>query len=191
MTCSDKLLSEIKDCKRCVDYLPHDPKPVLQYNSKAKILIAGQAPGRKVHESGIPFNDASGDRLRQWMGISKTVLYSSRVAILPMAFCFPGTGKSGDIAPRSECAQVWRKKLLDKLNDIELTIILGKYAMDYHIGAKHNSLTSMVHSWKELLPDKIILPHPSPRNNIWLSKNRWFDKEVIPVLQHRVKELLE
>ena len=191
MTCSDKLLSEIKDCKRCVDYLPHDPKPVLQCNSKAKILIAGQAPGRKVHESGIPFNDASGDRLRQWMGISKTIFYSSRIAILPMAFCFPGTGKSGDIAPRSECAQVWRKKLLDKLNDIELTIILGKYAMDYHIGAKHNSLTSMVHSWKELLPDKIILPHPSPRNNIWLSKNRWFDKEVIPVLQHRVKELLE
>jgi uracil-DNA glycosylase len=163
----------------------------LQAAADARILIAGQAPGRKVHESGVPFDDASGDRLRDWMGITRDTFYDpSYIAILPMGFCYPGTGKSGDLPPRPECATLWRRQLLDLLPNIELTLVIGGYAMDWHLPARRKkNLTDTVRNWRAY-PDGILpLPHPSPRNNIWLKKNPWFDVELLPVLRHRVRAL--
>lgn len=187
------LLAEIKDCRLCEEHLPLGPLPVVQASSKAKILIAGQAPGRKVHESGIPFDDASGDRLRDWMGIDREIFYdASKIAIAPMGFCFPGTGKSGDLPPRPECADAWRERLLSNLLKIELTLVIGKYAQAYHLGVlQKKSLTETVKFWKEYWKKKVLpLPHPSPRNNIWLRKNAWFEKDVLPTLKSKVKKLV-
>jgi len=187
----DALLQEINHCTACLKDLPDGTRPVLQAHRKARILIAGQAPGRKVHESGVPFDDASGERLRSWLGISNSIFYdSTKVAILPMGFCYPGTGKSGDLPPRPECESLWRAKVLEQLPNIGLTIVLGKYAQAYHFGKAASSLTELVKDWQRYWPDLIPLPHPSPRNNIWLSKNRWFEKELIPPLQQRVSEFL-
>jgi len=164
---------------------------VLQVDARAKILIAGQAPGRKVHESGLPFDDASGERLRQWLGISNETFYDpSKLAILPMGFCFPGTGKSGDLPPIPLCAQTWRDALLAQLPNIELTIVLGKYAQDYHLGKSSMNVTQRVQAWQDTWPEMIALPHPSPRNNIWLKRNTWFERDVVPALKSRVKEIL-
>jgi uracil-DNA glycosylase len=188
-----KLLLEINECKICEDHLPLGPRPVLQANSQAKILIAGQAPGRKVHETGIPFNDPSGDRLRNWMGIDEKIFYNpAKVAILPMGFCYPGTGKSGDLPPRQECAEEWREKLLSILPGIKLTLVIGQYAQKYHLGGKQKkTLTETVKAWREYLKDGMIpLPHPSPRNNIWLKKNAWFEKDILPTLKSRVQKLI-
>lgn len=188
----DKLLKSIRKCTICESHLPNGVRPVLQLNSSAKILIAGQAPGRKVHDSGIPFDDASGDRLRAWMGVSKEVFYDeNKIAILPMAFCYPGKGKSGDLPPRKECEEVWRKQVMEQLVQVEMTLVLGKYAQVYHIGSNGQSLTEFVKSWQGYWPSLVPLPHPSPRNNIWLSKNAWFKADVIPRLQERVSVLLE
>jgi len=187
MTKFDALVSDVKSCVICDSELTDGVRPVFQIHPKARILIAGQAPGRKVHESGIPFDDASGDRLRDWLGISRDTFYNPRqIAILPMAFCYPGTGKSGDLPPRPECEPAWRKQLLNHLPNLELTIVLGQYAQAYHFDKKYTSLTELVHSWKDYWPSKIPLPHPSPRNNIWLSKNKWFEAEVLPMLKKRV-----
>jgi uracil-DNA glycosylase len=154
-------------------------------------LIAGQAPGRKVHESGVPFDDASGERLREWMGVSRDVFYDAKqVAILPMGFCFPGTGKSGDLAPRPECAPAWRDRLLGHLRHLEVTLVVGQYAQGYHLSGKPPSLTETVRAWQTYWPKVIPLPHPSPRNNIWLSRNPWFEKELLPVLRQRVSDAL-
>ncbi len=186
-------LQEIRRCDLCSDRLPLGPRPVLQSSLKARILIAGQAPGRKVHETGVPFDDPSGDRLRDWMGIGKEVFYdASKVAIIPMGFCYPGPGKSGDQPPIPECAETWREKLLERLNEIVLILTIGKYAHQYHLGASQKkTLTKTVKSWGQYLPEGILpLPHPSPRNNIWLKKNPWFAKEVLPVLKLRVEEIL-
>ena len=187
------LLDEIKDCRLCEEHLPLGPRPVLQAHPKASILIAGQAPGRKVHETGIPFNDPSGDRLRDWMGIDEKTFYSaSKIAILPMGFCFPGTGKSGDLPPRPECAEEWREKLLSKLPRLKLTLLIGQYAQKYHLGTfQKKSLTETVKAWREFWNDGMIpLPHPSPRNNIWLRKNEWFETDVLPTLRSRVRDLV-
>jgi uracil-DNA glycosylase len=187
------LLREISDCRLCEDHLPLGPKPVLQANSQAKILIAGQAPGRKVHETGIPFNDASGDRLRDWMGIDKSIFYDgSKIAILPMGFCYPGTGKSGDLPPRPECAEAWREQLLKTLPKIELILVIGQYAHKYHLGNKQKkNLTETVKSWREYWKKGLLpLPHPSPRNNIWLHKNVWFEKDILPTLKSSVQKLI-
>jgi uracil-DNA glycosylase len=189
----NNLLAEIKDCRLCEEHLPLGPLPVVQASSKAKILIAGQAPGRKVHESGVPFDDASGERLREWMGIDREIFYDvSKIAIVPMGFCFPGTGKSGDLPPRPECAEAWREKLLSNLPKIELTLVIGKYAQDYHLGAlQKKNLTETVKSWKDYWKKKVLpLPHPSPRNNIWLRKNDWFEEDVLPTLKSKVKKLI-
>lgn len=185
------LLEEIAACRLCEEHLMHDPRPVLQAHAKARILIAGQAPGRRVHETGIPFDDPSGDRLREWIGIDRKTFYDPRqVAILPMAFCFPGTGKSGDLPPRPECAPAWRQPLLDIMNDIRLTLVIGQYAQAYHLGGdRKKNLTDTVRAWREY-GDAIPLPHPSPRNNIWLRKNAWFEKEVIPEVRSRVRRSL-
>ena len=185
------LLAEVRSCRICSDSLPLGPRPVLQLHPNAKIIIAGQAPGKKVHKTGIPFDDASGNRLREWMGIPKDVFYdANQIAILPMGFCYPGTGNSGDLPPRRECEQKWRKQLLGQLPGIEMTMVLGKYAQDYHFGKSKNSLTELVSSWKIYWPRMVPLPHPSPRNNIWLSKNLWFEAELIPLLRASISQIL-
>lgn len=187
------LLKEINDCRLCEDHLPLGPRPVVQASSRAKILIVGQAPGRKVHETGIPFNDPSGDRLRDWMGIDKNIFYDdSKIALLPMGFCYPGTGKSGDLPPRPECADAWREQLLSNLPKIELTLVIGQYAHKYHLGKiQKKTLTETVKTWKDYWKNGLLpLPHPSPRNNIWLRKNPWFEKAILPTLKSRVQKII-
>jgi uracil-DNA glycosylase len=158
---------------------------------KARILIAGQAPGRKVHHSGVPFDDASGNRLREWLGVTREVFYDpEQIAIIPMGFCFPGSGKSGDLPPRPECAPAWREPLLSHLKHLEITLVLGQYAQSYHFGKQSSSLTDLVKSWRSYWPTLVPLPHPSPRNNLWLRRNPWFEIELIPLLQDRVSEVL-
>jgi uracil-DNA glycosylase len=156
-------------------------------------LIAGQAPGSKVHQSGVPFDDASGDRLRDWMGIDKAMFYDAkRLAILPMGFCYPGTGNVGDLPPRPECAPAWRAQLLARMPGIELTLVIGQYAQAWHLkDACKANLTETVRSWRDHWPAVLPLPHPSPRNNIWLKRNGWFQDEVVPALRKRVGELLQ
>jgi uracil-DNA glycosylase len=191
MTSLASLLTEVRACEICAAHLPHGPRPVLQMHTSARVLIAGQAPGRKVHESGIPFDDASGDRLRAWLGMSREVFYDAkRVAILPMGFCYPGTGKSGDLPPRPECAQTWRAQLLSRLKKLELTLVIGQYALAYHLPNETGSLTEIVQDWRKHWPLIVPLPHPSPRNNIWLKRNPWFEDELVPVIQKRVSDIL-
>jgi uracil-DNA glycosylase len=185
------LLAEVRACTICAAYLPHGVRPVLQIDPSARILIAGQAPGRAVHQSGIPFADASGDRLRAWMGVTHEQFYNpAQVAILPMGFCFPGSGKSGDLPPRPECAPAWRQLLLDQLGQVELTLLVGHYAQSYHLGETGLSLTEQVRAWRTHWPYTLPLLHPSPRNNLWLRRNPWFEEEVLPALQERVAAVL-
>jgi uracil-DNA glycosylase len=191
MTSLEALLTEVRACSLCAAHLPHGARPILQIHTNSRVLIAGQAPGSKVHESGIPFEDASGDRLRDWMGVTREVFYDPKqVAILPMGFCFPGTGKSGDLPPRPECAPAWRDQLLSHLHQLELTLVIGQYAQAYHLHEKRPSLTETVRAWRSYAPKIIPLPHPSPRNNIWLNRNPWFEQELLPVLQLRVAQTL-
>jgi uracil-DNA glycosylase len=188
----DRLLKEVRACTLCAHALPHGVRPVLQAAPSARILVVGQAPGRKVHDTGIPFNDPSGDLLRQWMGIDRDTFYdASRIAIIPMGFCYPGKGKSGDLPPRPECAPAWREKLLAQLSDIELTLVIGQYAQAWHLPDGGSSVTQTVQRWREHWPTLLPLPHPSPRNRLWLRRNPWFDEEVVPALQKRVAEVLE
>ena len=185
------LLTEVRACTLCRDHLPLGPRPVLQLHPKARILIAGQAPGRKVHDSGVPFDDASGKRLREWLGVSAQVFYNPRqIAILPMGFCFPGTAKSGDLPPRPECAPAWRTPLLAHLRALEITIVLGHYAQAYAFGEASSSLTELVQGWRTHWPKRVPLPHPSPRNNFWLRRNPWFEDELLPPLRRRIAEIL-
>lgn len=185
------LLQAVRTCDLCTASLPLGPRPVLQCHGSARILIAGQAPGRKVHESGIPFQDASGDRLRSWLGITPDVFYDERkVAILPMGFCFPGTGASGDLPPRPECAPAWRRELLDHLKNLQLTLVIGQYAQLHHLPSAGSSVTEVVQSWREYWPSVVPLPHPSPRNNRWIIQNPWFAEKLLPALKTRVSEVL-
>jgi len=186
------LLRDVRRCTICSEHLPLGARPILQLDPHARILVAGQAPGRKVHESGVPFADASGDRLREWLGLSPEVFYDPRrVAILPMGFCFPGTGKAGDLPPRSECAPQWRDGLLRHLKNLKLTLVIGQYAQLYHLPDAGVSVTSTVKSWRKHWPRVVPLPHPSPRNNIWLKRNPWFEKQLLPRLRTRVAQVLE
>lgn len=192
MTGLDSLLPEIRACRLCAEHLPLGPRPVLQAHRSATILIAGQAPGRRVHASGVPFQDPSGDRLRAWLGIGEDVFYDPRiVAILPMGFCYPGSGSSGDKPPRRECAPAWRGAVLDGLPHIRLTLVLGRYAQAYHLGADFGGVTEAVRSWRDHWPERLPLPHPSPRNQAWFKKNAWFEEEVLPRLRARVRELMD
>jgi len=186
------LVNEMHNCQVCESYLRHKPRSVFQISPKATILIAGQAPGLAVHKSGIPFDDPSGERLRRWMGISSEVFYdANRIAILPMGLCYPGKGRSGDLAPRPECAPLWRQRVLNVMPQIELTLLIGKHAIDWHLGpSKKSNLTEVVKDWRSCAAGIIPLPHPSPRNNIWLKKNPWFEDEVLPVVKTKVKEIL-
>ncbi|EGI73963.1 uracil-DNA glycosylase [Pseudoalteromonas distincta] len=189
---SHQLIEQVSKCVICEPHLPLGARPVIQFNPNARILIAGQAPGIKVHETGVPFNDASGNRLREWLGLTRDEFYdANNIAILPMGFCYPGRGKSGDLPPRKECAPAWREQLLAALPNIELTIVLGKYAQAYHLPeTKKMPLTELVKSWREYWPNYLVLPHPSPRNNIWLKKNPWFEQDVLPELDKQVAAIL-
>jgi len=185
-----ELLDEVRACRICP--LPHGPRPVLQLDPRARVLIAGQAPGRRVHERGVPFDDPSGDRLRDWLGVDREAFYDpGKLAILPMGFCYPGTGKSGDLPPRPECAPAWRDRLLAHLPNLALTLVIGGYAMAWHLPeTRPKTLTETVRNWRDYWPAVLPLPHPSPRNNIWLRKNPWFGEEVLPALRDRVGAVL-
>ena len=169
------------------------PRPVFSATSTATVLVVGQAPGIRVHETGIPFNDPSGDRLREWMGVDRETFYDSRrIALVPMGFCYPGTGSSGDLPPRRECAKTWRQPLLDHLDQVRLTLVIGQYAIHWHLGAdRRKNLTETVRAWQDYAPSILPLPHPSPRNNIWLKRNPWFDQELLPPLRKLVSEALD
>jgi uracil-DNA glycosylase len=188
----ESLVKEVRACRICEAHLPAGPRPIIQIHANARLLIAGQAPGRKVHESGTPFDDASGNRLREWMGVTREVFYDPEsVAILPMGFCYPGTGKSGDLPPRKECAPAWREQLLSCLPNLDVTLVIGQYALAYHLPEAKSSLTETVRAWRDHWPHVVPLPHPSPRNNIWLRRNPWFEEELIPLLRKRVKKALK
>jgi uracil-DNA glycosylase len=192
MTSLRVLEAEARACTRCAPHLPAGPRPVFQVHSRARVLIAGQAPGRKVHESGIPFDDASGDRLREWLGVTREQFYDPTLfAIMPMGFCYPGTGRSGDLPPRTECAPAWRAPLLAQMRALQLTVVIGQYAMAYHVPHATSSLTDTVRAWRDTFPSILPLPHPSPRNNMWLKRNPWFAAEVLPALRARVREVLD
>ena len=185
------LLDEVRACTVCSESLPLGPRPVFQIHPDARILIAGQAPGRKVHASGVPFADASGDRLRDWLGVSPETFYDPhRIAILPMGFCYPGSGRNGDLPPRPECAPQWRVKLLNRLKSLRLTVVLGEYAQRYHLPEADDSVTHRVEAWREHWPRVVPLPHPSPRNGGWLRRNPWFEEDLLPVLRRRVADIL-
>lgn len=185
------LLAEVEACTLCRDHLPQVPRPILQLHPEARILIASQAPGRRAHASGIPFDDASGERLRDWMGIAPEVFYDrEKIAILPMGFCYPGKGKSGDLPPRRECAPAWRRRLLAELTQLELTLVIGQYAQAWHLPDRPASLTETVREWRRWWPTVLPLPHPSPLNNLWLRRNPWFEQEVVPRLRERVAQVL-
>jgi len=196
------LTEQIRNCRLCVDNpqkqpLPHEPRPVLQVHSAARLCIAGQAPGTRVHKSGVPFDDPSGDRLREWMGIDRQVFYDrQRLAIVPMGFCFPGLdAKGGDLPPRVECAAKWRADVFRFLPGIELVLVIGQYAMKWHLGRdRKKSLTLTVRDWqncvtRDVYPRCLPLPHPSWRNTAWLKKNPWFAEEVLPYLKKEVGRL--
>ncbi len=185
------LIEKITACRTCEQYLPSESHPIIQASSQARILIAGQAPGAAANRTGIPFDDASGERLRDWLGISKQQFYDENLfAILPMAFCYPGKGKNGDLPPRKECVAQWRSSLLDRLPNIQLTLVIGMYAQSYHCQDNH-SLTERVQHWQDYGKALIPLPHPSPRNNIWLKRNQWFEQQLLPELQQRIRQVLE
>ena len=186
------LRKNIKVCTLCTDYLPYQPRPIFSFSTKSKILIVGQAPGIKVHQSGIPWDDASGDRLRKWLQVSKDQFYDTKYfSIVPMAFCYPGKGKSGDLPPRPECAEKWMEPILDKLPQRKLTLLIGQYSQDWFLkGAKKTNLTETVKNWQDYQPEYFVLTHPSPRNNIWLKKNPWFEKKLVPKLKKKIKELM-
>jgi len=186
-----ELKKHIAACVVCEGQFSHKPRPVVSFTEKSKILIIGQAPGSIVHESGIPWDDKSGENLRAWMGIDDDTFYNPDVVgVVPMGFCYPGKGKSGDLPPRKECAPLWHNSILSSIKEVQLTLLIGKYAQDYYLGkrAKKN-LTETVRSFEHYLPKFIVLPHPSPRNNIWMKKNPWFKSDVIPYLQNRIKAI--
>lgn len=187
-----KLLREIRACRHCEQHLPLGPRPVLAARRSATILIAGQAPGTRVHETGIPWNDPSGDRLRDWLQVDRQTFYDDRrIAIVPMGFCYPGRGSSGDLPPRPECAALWRDRLLAHLPGLRLTLVLGMYAQKWHLGERRGrTLTDTVRAWRDFAPAVLPLPHPSPRNQGWLKNNPWFTDELLPYLRDSVSELL-
>lgn len=186
------LLKAVRNCRVCQDVLPLGARPVVQVGAGARILIVGQAPGARVHASGVPWDDASGERLRAWMGIDAATFYDeSKVAIIPMGFCYPGRGAGGDLPPRRECAELWLDPLLEKLLQVETTLLIGLYAQRHFLGTRRqSSLTETVRRWQDYAPDFIPLAHPSPRNTPWFQAHPWFDQDLVPMLRARVQQSL-
>ncbi|KAI3604944.1 hypothetical protein D8I24_2649 (plasmid) [Cupriavidus necator H850] len=186
------LLAAVRGCRACEAHLPLGPRPVVRATATARVLIVGQAPGLRVHSSGIPWDDPSGERLRSWMGVGKDVFYDeSRIAIIPMGYCYPGRGKSGDMPPRRECAELWLDHLLAKLPRIELTLLIGQHAQRHYLGNRRkSSLADTTKAWREYAPRYIPMPHPSPRNIPWFQRNSWFEQQLLPELRTRIGALL-
>jgi uracil-DNA glycosylase len=183
----EQLLQEIRGCRVCAEQLPLGPRPVLRAGRTARLLIVGQAPGTRVHATGIPWNDPSGDRLRDWLQLDRDRFYDeSRIAIIPMGLCYPGKGSSGDLPPRPECAPLWHERLLQALPELRLRLLIGKYAQDYYLGTRRQSLAETVRHYRDYLPDYFPLPHPSPRNIRWFRNHPWFEAEVIPALREQL-----
>jgi len=186
-----ELLREVRACQVCAAHLPNPPRPVLRASATARLLIVGQAPGRRVHETGIPWNDPSGDRLRDWLQLDRTAFYDeSRIAIIPAGLCYPGTKKGGDLPPRPECAPLWHPRLRAALPEIRLTLLIGGYAQAYYLGARRKrTLTETVRCARDYLPEFLPLPHPSPRNQLWLKRNPWFEQEALPLLRSTLAKI--
>lgn len=187
----ETLLAAVRACRACEAHLPLGPRPVLSAGATARILVVGQAPGLRVHRTGVPWDDPSGDRLRAWMGVDRNAFYDeSRIAIIPMGYCYPGRGSGGDLPPRQECATLWLDQLLARLPRIELTLLLGQYAQRHFLGSRRKaSLAETARAWQEYTPQYMPLPHPSPRNQPWFKRHRWFELDLVPVLQARVNAL--
>lgn len=187
----EALLAAVRSCRACEEHLPLGPRPVLRAAATARILVVGQAPGLRVHTTGIPWDDPSGERLRLWMGLTPERFYdAAQVAIIPMGYCYPGRGNGGDLPPRRECAKLWLGQLLNKLPRIELTLLVGLYAQRHFLGTRRKpSLTETVQAWREYAPDYFPLPHPSPRNTPWFGRNPWFETDLLPGLRERVESL--
>lgn len=189
----DALLAEIGACRACAPELPHEPRPVVRVSAETRLLICGQAPGRRVHESGLPFDDASGDRLRRWLGVDRETFYGDRrIGVAAMAFCYPGTDpRGGDYPPPRRCAGLWRRRLIEQLPKVELTLLVGQHAIVWKLGDRAcRAMTGTVAAWREHLPHDMPLPHPSWRNTAWLKRNPWFEDEAVPYLQARVRAML-
>ncbi len=186
------LLKAVRACRVCEAHLPLGPRPVLQAGAGARVLIVGQAPGARVHASGVPWDDASGEKLRGWIGVDKTIFYdASQIAIIPMGYCYPGRGVGGDLPPRRECADLWLDELLQKLPKIELTLLIGLHAQRHFLGAhRQPTLTETVRQWQAYAPQYVPLPHPSPRNTPWFQAHPWFEQDLVPLLRSRVQQLL-
>jgi uracil-DNA glycosylase len=189
----DATLREARACRVCAPHLPHEPRPVLRAAPGARLLIVGQAPGRRVHESGIPWNDPSGDRLRAWLAMPREDFYDeTRVAIVPMGLCYPGTVDGADLPPRRECAPLWQARVRAQLPGIGLTLLIGAYSQTFHLGARRRKdMTGTVRNFDDYLPDFLPLPHPSWRNSAWLRRNAWFEEDLLPALRARVRVLME
>jgi uracil-DNA glycosylase len=187
----EDLLTEIRQCTICSDSLEFGPRPILAAHKQSKIAVIGQAPGSVVHRTGVPWDDLSGKNLRDWMGIDNdTFSDATKIALIPMGFCYPGKGKSGDLPPRKECAPRWHEQVFDQMEELKLILLIGKYAQDEYLENSKKTLTATVQNFKEYLPLNFVLPHPSPRNNIWQAKNEWFKKEVLPTLKRTVSSIL-
>jgi len=188
----DRLLREVRACRLCEPYLPLGPRPVLRAQAQARVLIVGQAPGTRVHATGVPWNDPSGERLRTWLEVDRDTFYDeTRFAIIPAGLCYPGRGRSGDLPPRPECAPMWHPRLRALLPNIEFTLLIGQYAQVFYLGARRKTtLTATVHAWREYLPAFLPMPHPSPRNTYWLRVNPWFEREVLPALRSRLSAVM-
>ncbi|MCC7325305.1 MAG: uracil-DNA glycosylase family protein [Burkholderiales bacterium] len=188
----EDLLVAVRACRACADQLPLGPRPVLRAHAAARILIVGQAPGLRVHTTGIPWDDPSGARLREWMGVDEATFYDdSRIAIIPMGYCYPGRGDGGDKAPRRECSELWLDRLLEKLPRRELTLLIGTYAQQHFLGGgRKHSLAETTRAWRDYAPDYIPLPHPSPRNQPWFKRHPWFEQDLLPVLRTRIAALV-
>ncbi len=185
------IVREVRSCRVCEAALPNEPRPLLAASASSRIVIIGQAPGRIAHETRVPWNDVSGKRLREWLGVTDAEFYNeSLIALVPMGFCYPGKAKGGDMAPRPECAPLWHPQILPKLKQIALTIYIGRYPFERYLVEEAENLTEGVRAAKRLLPKRILLPHPSPRNQMWITRNPWFTRDVLPALRSRVRGVL-